>query len=112
MGVLTDQIVDMRPEGEMRVMSVIESMLVNRPETAASIVSPILPFVVSYVIVNGEMSVVYLQYPIFSPFFSFLQEPAGRFEHSPHYHVLFFDHITSRPRFQRCILSGEFKLKA
>lgn len=47
--VLMEQIVDMRPEGEMRVMSVIESMLVNRPETAASIVSPILPFVVSYV---------------------------------------------------------------
>lgn len=46
--VLLEQIVDMRPEGEMRVMSVIESMLVNRPETAASIVSPILPFVVSY----------------------------------------------------------------
>jgi len=45
--VLLDQIVDMRPEGEMRVMSVIDSMLVNRPETAASIVSPILPFVVS-----------------------------------------------------------------
>jgi len=45
--VLSDAITDMRPEGEMRVMSVIESMLVNRPETAASIVSPILPFVVS-----------------------------------------------------------------
>lgn len=45
--VLLDQIVDMRPEGEMRVMSVIDSMLVNRPETAATIVSPILPFVVS-----------------------------------------------------------------
>lgn len=50
--VLLEQIVDMRPEGEMRVMSVIESMLVNRPETAASIVSPILPFVVSYVTVG------------------------------------------------------------
>ena len=47
MAVLTDQISDMRPEGEMRVMSVIESMLVNRPENASSIVSPILPFVVS-----------------------------------------------------------------
>lgn len=47
MAVLSDAITDMRPEGEMRVMSVIESMLVNRPETAASIVSPILPFVVS-----------------------------------------------------------------
>lgn len=46
-GVLSEQIADMRPEGEMRVMSVIESMLVNRPETAATIVSPILPFVVS-----------------------------------------------------------------
>ena len=45
--VLMEQIVDMRPEGEIRVMSVMESMLVNRPETAASIVSPILPFVVS-----------------------------------------------------------------
>ena len=45
--VLMEQIVDMRPEGEIRVMSVIESMLVNRPETAASIVSPILPLVVS-----------------------------------------------------------------
>jgi hypothetical protein len=46
--VLTEQIVDMRMEGAIRVMSVIESMLLNRPEKAASIVSPILPFVVTY----------------------------------------------------------------
>ena len=47
MTVLTEQIVDMRMEGAIRVMSVIESMLLNRPEKAASIVLPILPFVVT-----------------------------------------------------------------
>ncbi|XP_057379434.1 importin-11-like [Daphnia carinata] len=56
--VLMEQIVDMRPEGEMRVMSVIESMLVNRPETAASIVSPILPFVVSSLLDGSSTALI------------------------------------------------------